>query len=514
MEDTNTVATPSITSTRDCMLLVAEWLRICRSEHDSCHKLNKDFVPTRLIGLDAEHPYILDKADTPGSVPYTTLSHCWGNNDFATLKSDSLMAFKQEIPQEAISVVFEDAFYITRVLGFKYIWIDALCIVQDDVEDWRIETSKVNDIFGNSKLNIAASGAASGHESCFIQRPAHWRAQVELYGDIREIVPSNLTHRMLKSMPLESRGWALQERMLSRRTVHFTSTEMVWECCAGMKSESFPGRLPSICTLDIDKMCQGAVEVSDWPKIVEEFTRRELTQPTDKLVAIAGLARKFHAKTNDQYIAGMWRQDLTFQLCWSVYGERENKGLYVAPSWSWASIPNGAVNTSPAPIDVFSWDDLLSSDISVRNTHSMVQVVDIILQYAGEDVFGALEGAELILEVEALAPVSHHHGDGNIRICNEEVKCDFSFDYKMDDDIESLQETYALSILSSKDNGELWGLLLTREVARRGTYRRIGLCQFGPAEAQAFQRVMNEGLWNNVRSECYLDADLRSIRLI
>jgi hypothetical protein len=157
--------------------------------------------------------------------------------------------FRDKIPKEAISKTFQDAIIITREFGIDYLWIDSLCIVQDDSEDWARESSSMAGVYGSSTLNIAASGASDGSIGCFFRREETWKCQVELsFYDRRslvDVVPRLMYERSLAAMPLSKRGWALQERVLPPRTLYFTSTEVFWECHQKTACETFPDEFPT-----------------------------------------------------------------------------------------------------------------------------------------------------------------------------------------------------------------------------------------------------------------------------
>ena len=101
---------------------------------------------------------------------YTTLSHCWGKKRIVTTTKATLGQRKLEVQWPRLSRTFQDAINITRALGIRYIWIDSLCIIQDDKEDWERESAKMAEIYSCSYLNLAATGSADGDGGCFFNR--------------------------------------------------------------------------------------------------------------------------------------------------------------------------------------------------------------------------------------------------------------------------------------------------------------------------------------------------------
>jgi len=138
------------------------WLRYCMyNGHSKCLPAQTG-TPTRLLFVD-ESEIILIHTSTIANQPlYFTLSHCWGTIDILKLTRENIDDMQREIRETELCQTFRDAINVTRMLGFSYIWIDSLCIIQDDVEDWRKEASRMSDVYGGSTLNLAASGAQDG----------------------------------------------------------------------------------------------------------------------------------------------------------------------------------------------------------------------------------------------------------------------------------------------------------------------------------------------------------------
>jgi Heterokaryon incompatibility protein (HET) len=207
--------------------------------------------------------------DITGSCPeYLTLSHCWGTGELGIpedikTKTDTLQERKTRITVARFPQTFRDAIEITLHLGFRYLWIDALCIIQDSPEDWATESRKMGYIYSHAVLNIDASGSSNSHGGCFNSsscsqdRINAWRSNkiVRLLGSLKDSTKSvlllwlngddrrerfsvgnyrpgynsNIPGLLEHSAVLEL-GWIFQERMLSKRVVHFTKHQVLWEC--------------------------------------------------------------------------------------------------------------------------------------------------------------------------------------------------------------------------------------------------------------------------------------------
>jgi hypothetical protein len=280
-----------------------------------------------------------------------------------------------------LNQIFKDAIAITKRIGCQWIWIDCLCIIQDDELDWKEESSKMADIYSNSFLNVAATFSATSTGSCFSDRKFYhsdqnnpkptnkaWSTEILDDGHAPSMglcvrISHCLCHQHItgdsellrrQASPLLDRAWVLQERLLAPRTLHFGSSEMTWECnsclaceCGGISETQTRTRGLKIAFAYV---CQNRVPREDildlWRKIVEAYTSLSLTQLSDTPNAIAGLASRIFSKLGSDYIAGNWAEDLPQALLWLVIGNRQpgcerRHSLAMIPSiptWSWMSL--------------------------------------------------------------------------------------------------------------------------------------------------------------------------------
>src|SRR5436190_220092 len=110
----------------------------------------KQAVPTRLISIDDGNPRLRLSEELEKGLRYATLSHCWGTHKFLTLKTANLHLFRKQIPFDALTKTFRDAFHIAHYVGLFYLWIDSLCIIQDDPDDWKRESDLRMRVNGNT----------------------------------------------------------------------------------------------------------------------------------------------------------------------------------------------------------------------------------------------------------------------------------------------------------------------------------------------------------------------------
>ena len=304
-------------------------------------------------------------------VPYTTLSYRWGNlaASWNTMKAN-LAARQVGFTLEELPATLRDAVEATARLGIRYIWIDSICIVQDDREDWAVEAVKMTSIYQESLVTLAADNSVSSDAGLFneksegVLRPGHY---IEITNTLSTgekstlfLIPKrpnpNERSTNLQTMgdlftdsALTARGWTLQERILSPRIIHFAKDQLYWECHHGYHcSEDDYWHIGSRDTHSkIDRRVKAAETeeekrqiVLDWwySVVADDYSRRELTYSSDKLVAINGFAKMLSKMTPMTYLDGLWEEDVIKGLCWS----RNSKGKKSAetgrgPSWSWAT---------------------------------------------------------------------------------------------------------------------------------------------------------------------------------
>ena len=324
---------------------------------------------------------------TPGK--YIALSYCWGDgNRFRATKSN-ISELLQEMDEEELPATIRDAIEVARYLRVQYIWVDALCIIQDDTQDWIRESAHMAAVYGEAYLTIAASSVDSSgvsflhasrengehlfrldknrrHENC--DRSDEATTQPEVLG-VRRTVRSGFHQDPYKAIvdPGMCRAWTLQEYLLSPRVVSFSVDEMQWMCRTTRACEcGNPEELdtPRLETLQQEiKRIQGKGENPPpgslmlhcrtfWNDIIRAYCRRELTCARDKLPALSGVAHEYarildEGKRSDmaptqpsRYLAGLWEDDIHRGLCW--VHRRDSRDCvpaeYCAPSWSWASL--------------------------------------------------------------------------------------------------------------------------------------------------------------------------------
>lgn len=260
---------------------------------------------------------------------------------------------------------FKDAVIVSRRLGLRYLWIDSLCIIQDDLDDWLRESVKMLNVYRNSYCNISATAASDSERGLYFGRDPQclWEDEINLNTEGIPGLQQKQTHylgneplirrcsiqdlsfwdRIVEDAPVNRRAWVLQERLLSPRVLHFCQDQLAWECRQCDAAECLPlgishfelegsevregARLKALIPeeygpqpIGIDLMQISRATHEDWKRIVEKYSTASLTKPQDKLIAIAGIAELLSTRIGKgfTYAAGIWEMYLASQLLWHV----------------------------------------------------------------------------------------------------------------------------------------------------------------------------------------------------
>jgi len=467
------------------------WIEDCSSNHPYCGKPADDpKLPTRVIDVAASDRQVVLFESRGARGKYVALSHTWGSFPRLTATRQTFEDLKAGVAVSFLPKTFFDAIRITRRLGVRYIWIDCLCILQDDAADWEREAAAMTHVYRNAYLTIAASASSGSHSGCFPHRktdsyvppgtrslgyetrreasgPQSCTVEYELGSQpgqrnrihmFEEWMPGSKSHEPQKTgigffgesfdplsdEPLSERGWTLQERLLSPRTIHYATDQMYFECESQLESEDgfkFPHTPWSLqfCVatqripFEDHGLRGGGVSFvpgkygldrgggrwnGGWISLVENYSTRSLTVSNDKLSAIAGVARVIAEETGDRYFAGVWSRHLIEDLYWRVYAQEElftpnaegvnnqpakgrligkatRPAQYRGPTWSWASL-DGPVKFIP-----LSYSDLVARPRSC------------VVTPAGSDRFGRVSSARLEIDVSCLSEPTRPYGSSN-----------------------------------------------------------------------------------------------------
>lgn len=376
--------------------LAQSWIDDCYQNHASCAQLSYHPLPKRVLDMrpfeDTPDIRLIDGAGNTGK--YAALSHCWGNSQPIQLTSKSHKELQIRISFSQLPRTFQDAVTAARALGLRFLWIDSLCIIQDSEADWQEQCARMANIYKNAFVTIAGP-TASGCNSGFLHKRPMPRQQVMLQISTGRKVdnvmvshhgvidyPSSLIPE--SNSPLAKRGWILQERLLSQRILYFSSTRMYIECFHNVRSDDchytirWNHHYNDVATKKSIKHLQKSLHCLDyWSEIIQNYANLRLSKPKDRLPALSGLASEIQKATNAQYLAGIWREDISTGLAWFLSRPKEAEQAqtlsnddYIAPSWSWAAAKHK-----------------IEFQISLRRKE-VLKVVDCDVPPAGLDPFG------------------------------------------------------------------------------------------------------------------------------
>lgn len=407
---------PEATSSPESLEWAKAKLDECITSH-SCTQRSVSILPDRVLdvgGLSDDWVRLLEPDCEPGR--YACLSHCWGTHAFLCTLKSNIAAHRDGILLGKLPLTFRDTIHFTRLLGLRYLWVDSLCIIQDDVDDWRAQAAKMADIYANAHLTIAAAHAEGpraglysslkpedyAHRLCVSPTSAGDRPGPGVYarraiahvdnryvGSLAASSPSN------DELPLLQRAWFFQERFLSKRVLYFTSAEMAWQCparascqCRGDQDDVLPDHLPvkianprkyyHSSALAVDMDSKGMEEVARrWLDLVSDYSMLEMTFDGDVFPALSGLATVFGALMRAEYKAGLWDGSVLPGLLWypsgsgrKPWGDRPR--VWRAPSWSWASVSAGV--SFPAVKGLLHPCEVGSVECQLRGPHTTGEV--------------------------------------------------------------------------------------------------------------------------------------------
>lgn len=485
-------------------------------------------MPKRVLDIAGDIIRLLDSEKL--SAPYACLSYCWGKDSFLATTTASLDRHRSCIPYSSLPLTFQHAISVLRKLNIHYLWIDSLCIVQDDVEDWKEQGAEMADIYQNAHLVISALKAAGAHEGLFQNLDVSFSPRT-VSVQIREGRPEKihvrhpLTH--LESdlpgtvpLPALHRGWIFQERLLASRIVYFGPQELMWEChtksaCQCIESpEINPIDGPiSHFTAFGSNMLQPKYTfgIRDWPfsterklactwrKLVEHYTTLNLTRREDIFPAFAGISSRFQSASKSASLAGLWRKTLLPDLLWNVHIESiavtidfanlSKRCAWRAPSWSWASVNR--------PVNFFYTHDAFIQE-------ECCSVEEAVCDPAGADRAGQSQGGHIILKgnliptvlqyYPALAstPSLRHYMLDILEGTGHQIYADCDSSIPGEDHVPNGSQVYCFPLVrESQIQPQSIGALLLKRVgfddgACCGLYKRIGCLLATPFPFDAF----------------------------
>ena len=493
---------------------------------------------------------------TSNDAKYACISHCWGGGCSIKTTRANFDQQLDSIPFADIPKTYSHVIQFLRWLGIRYMWIDSLCIVQDDVEDWAKESAMMGSVYARGYITIAATGAPNNDAGCFVERPIVMLEGKPIFKKRRRgAVAEDRRVRMMRTLahsdpedadtdenaenaddepdsseasfskpvtvylrkhidhhsfwkgsdndqakilddsalPLLSRAWVYQERVLSHRILHFTKDELVWECMEEAMCEcsggDHSGHLTKAALSNpiFDSSLTRWEIADEWRRTVINYSDKQLTKTSDRLPAISGLAKRFAAfKGNVKYIAGFWADTLVRDLLWFVNEAGSMDPMDVRfPKWSWIAILE-RVSWHPWDASERSSIKCTQYDVKLATSDSMGDVQQARIQIEGylapvqkverRDVNHNVEidmGAQGILPKYRKAYLVTCW-DSRMKSLSEEVKVTIYWDIPVDIENEP-DDMLLLKMSESAVEIKFLVLMVMKEAGKGSVYLRIGM---------------------------------------
>ncbi|KAF2664889.1 HET-domain-containing protein [Microthyrium microscopicum] len=319
----------------------------CDTGHQRCHSMRKEVPsrpPSRLLNVSPlyrnkqEHINLEEIPHSSQGLQYAALSYRWGAPQPNATKTQNYNVYLNQILLSSLPQAIIGAVKITRRLGLKYLWVDSLCIQQDSTIDITNELSRMGSIYSNSSITIAASSAVNCNQQILSRhlpkRPMNFRYRTSsgAIGSISLYRSGTIDYPLTE--PVGSRAWIFQEYFMAPRILILSKYQVSYIC----KENSWYDH--SLASMHRNRRTKSRrVDLSfpgDWTLLLQQFSRREMSNPVDKLPAIGSIAAYFSPRANGPYLAGIWQSDVHAQLLWSATSQNvlQKPDKWRAPSWS------------------------------------------------------------------------------------------------------------------------------------------------------------------------------------
>ncbi|KAI1749087.1 heterokaryon incompatibility protein-domain-containing protein [Xylaria castorea] len=427
--------------------LARQWLQQCQHSHVKCREVSQTYMPLRVLRISGGcgscdfHIMLETKTKSQSVEPFAALSYCWGDDQpykttKARMQSGDVSLEWCKLPRS-----LQDAIEITSAVGLQCLWVDSLCIIQDDEEDKALQIADMARIYSQATITIIASRASRaidgflGEINLTTQTRLAVRLPFRCPGQEQTVGSAYLTYiegSRDSGEPIDSRAWTLQERYLSKRVLEFGSLQTRWTCAMSSITSSPPdptttkpsdsyadgwkwdqnseGHTSQMMYLHADLLTDlvyfatqrsSAAWVrewlhSRWQTVLNEYTPRLLSVPTDRILGISGVAEIFlsHLRNEgrdetEEYLAGMWRSSLPSILCWHAVVVKGAEGLklqdetarvregllqapkiYQGPSWSWTGVSHHVSFVFGRACDRDCRAVLLDADVRLANANA------------------------------------------------------------------------------------------------------------------------------------------------
>jgi len=481
--------------------------------------LCQGYIPSRLLFVGTEdggenqvrlesREQVREKANFSGteSTRYAALSYCWGSPDDVErqckTETHSLGAWHGGIPDRYLSPVVRDAVRLTRSLNICYLWVDALCIIQDDMDDWQRESPLMGPVYSNAYFTIMVLNSSTCQQGFLTARPGEHVPPSNDGG-----LPSSADGKLLadwRAAAWTSRGWTFQEEKLSTRAIYVGPERMYFVCTNWIAAEDSPEERALVKEKSVLHMVKKASAsergirslMSYWElNMVPQYSNREFTRPQDKLQAIASVAKCIGDHIGYDYAAGLWVQRMHIQLLWhckpaharlaDLIGDLRPEGPgFIAPSWSWARF--GTVRE--LKFQFSAWKEGRKQQ---RGLKLEAQLDVPVIENIGTDRYVQVQRGSLQLQTKVMR--LDESGSGALPEDPGKFCYDWSGNEQDEQESHFRAKLKLVVIGSNMGNGtaeeQLYGIVAYPADAATGTYFRVGIFECPAQPGSRFEEV-------------------------
>jgi len=548
---TVTISSPISTNSADTIHLVRSWLRDCLLEHPNCLSKERLRLPTRLLRVEnsgkqvrlvsINNETLLQHSERAQKCIYAVLSYCWGRQGGTfRLTEGTKSQLAAGIEVNLLPRTIQDAVAVTHSLGLSWLWVDALCIIQDSPRDWEEEAGRMQYVYEGAVVCIAALGASDSSQGLFSIRDPLKYSFLHLFESAShgwiDVCPPWMAQPFDDPWPLETRGWVLQERLLAQRTVRF-GPYLAWECRHCLKDEfGFDRNTPhlsgplfeSIRLLGMkDEDYAHEKILAKWQAILSEYVHTRLTVATDRLPAITGVINKLISLTGWTNHFALWERFMPMELLWRVAdGGCVPSTARVGPSWAWAGLGSlgsdwdldlndvketvdcpGSTRTVLARVEFDSDSSPLPRGWGHTGTNPAIWVSYPPLQpryHYSSGLTAAFNGvARSLLRAWSAAIGSDEYGDQGLDFFAAAEKPhpqdmpmgwpelamdDFNMDHKLPEgDYTGVSIVPIISVREFRSSVRIFALAVVEVNGQAGVYRRIGTVSWIPRQPESLE---------------------------
>ena len=511
----------------DTAAMIKNWLFTCQHNHPNC--LRPAFRPQRLLHIGGgEIGHLTLQTCQEGSGPttpeYAALSYMWGGPQRFLTTKETLQARMAEIDFEDLPGTLREAVSVCRAIGIQWLWVDALCIIQDDPQDKLEQVKAMGEVFRSATLTLIPAFSLGSDQGFLSDTFSNVASPFQRFRNKTSNGRQGSVYLIKKQLdtprfPIETRGWTMQERLLSTRLLFFHPGRIDWVC---RESHLFAGSSSSHSVNLIDESVTRCNRMSDkwslndpdinidvkqqierWYLISEAFSRRTLSDPLDRLPALAGVAKEFRQSFPGigDYVAGLWTTNLAQQLLWKIGFDEQPKwrlNKFIGPSWSWVSIESHfallTFATSPAEIrlDILDheiqhhvssdrYGSLLAASLRVRGRMKPAQ-----WNISSQNIESS-NGLSLTGNTKTVADTMAYASEGPLAGISVGVYC-----------LEVQDARYWATLIKTRWGPAFSGLLLFKCTGSQSTYRRVGLFSLAKVDEEESSYAVIEAAVKNL----------------